>query len=208
MTNRLRRRDDGSLIAALSVLCDRLLDRVQQILISNRFGEELDRAALHGPNRHRDIGVATDKDNRHAQIGPGQLLLKIEPTAPGQPDVENQAPGQVRRRAIEEFLDRREQLDAQLRRRVRGGVALLGHRQRPRPRARAHRCTLSRVATERRLGGRAGGVTHLLLGREGIPHRRAHSAVGAVAVSRLPHGRARDGDHIGLVVAKAGGEAA
>jgi hypothetical protein len=62
-------------IAAGTVLGDRLLDRVQQILIPNRFGQELDRTALHGPNRHRDIGVATDEDNRHAQIGPGQLLL-------------------------------------------------------------------------------------------------------------------------------------
>jgi hypothetical protein len=82
-------------VAAGAILGDRLLDRVQQILISNRFGQELYRAALHGPNRHRKIGVATDEENRHAQIGPGQILLKIEPVAPGHPDVENQARGQV-----------------------------------------------------------------------------------------------------------------
>jgi hypothetical protein len=39
-------------VAAGAILGDRLLDRVQQILISNRFGQELYRAALHGPNRH------------------------------------------------------------------------------------------------------------------------------------------------------------
>jgi hypothetical protein len=88
-------RPDGLFVAAGAILGDRLLDRVQQILISNRFGQELDRAALHGPNRHRKIGVATDEENRHAQVGPGQILLKIEPVAPGHPDVENQARGQL-----------------------------------------------------------------------------------------------------------------
>jgi hypothetical protein len=92
-------------IAAGTVLGDRLLDRVQQILIPNRFGQELDRTALHGPNRHRDIGVTADEDNWHTQICLGQLLLKIEPASPGQPDVENEAPGQIPGRAVEEFLD-------------------------------------------------------------------------------------------------------
>jgi hypothetical protein len=66
--NRLCRLD-GSFVTAGEILGDRLPDRVQQILISNRFGQELDRAALHGPNRHRDIGVATHEDDLHAQIG-------------------------------------------------------------------------------------------------------------------------------------------
>jgi hypothetical protein len=52
----LRRRDDRSFVTAGAVLGHRLLDRVQQILIANRFGQELDRAGLHGANRHRDIG--------------------------------------------------------------------------------------------------------------------------------------------------------
>ena len=93
-------------VATGAVLCDSKLDRFQQILIAKRLGEELDRAALHGSNRHRDIGVAADEDNRQAQICLGQLLLKLEPALPGQPDVENQAPGELGRVAIEEFLDR------------------------------------------------------------------------------------------------------
>jgi len=66
-------------VATGAVLRDGKLDRVQQILIAERFGQELDRTALHGPNRHRDIGVAADEDNRQAQICLGQLLLKLEP---------------------------------------------------------------------------------------------------------------------------------
>jgi hypothetical protein len=96
------------------------LDRIQQILIANRFGEELYRTAFHGANRHRDIGVAADKDNRQAQICPGELPLKIEPASPGQPDVENQAAGKVRGGTIEEFLITRRSRQRSRRRR-RGG---------------------------------------------------------------------------------------
>jgi hypothetical protein len=47
-------------------------NRVQQFLIANRFGQELYCTALHGPNGHRDVGVAADEDNRDAQICLGQ----------------------------------------------------------------------------------------------------------------------------------------
>src|SRR6266496_4090498 len=93
-------------VAVSAVLCDGKMDRVQQILVVNRFGQELDRTVLHGPNRHRHIGVAADEDNWQRQICLGQLLLKLEPALSGQPDVENQASGEIRRIAIEEFLDR------------------------------------------------------------------------------------------------------
>src|SRR3984893_9998219 len=37
------------------------LNRVQQIPIAEWFGQELDRSRLHGPHRHGDIAVASDK---------------------------------------------------------------------------------------------------------------------------------------------------
>ena len=52
--NRSRRRDQGSFVTGGEVLCDRLLDRIRQILITNRFGQELDRAGIHGQT---DIGT-------------------------------------------------------------------------------------------------------------------------------------------------------
>src|SRR5207302_10614833 len=82
-------------------------------LIAKRFGQELDRTALHGPNRHRNIGMAADEDNRQAQLCLGQLLLKLEPALSRQPDVEDHAPGEIGRMAIDEFLDRGKCLDAQ-----------------------------------------------------------------------------------------------
>jgi hypothetical protein len=90
--SQVRRRDNGSFVVADAVFGDRLLDRVQQISIANGFGQELNRAGLSGPNRHRHIGMAADEDNRQAQISLGQLLLKIEPASLGQPDFESQAP--------------------------------------------------------------------------------------------------------------------
>jgi len=78
--NQVRRLGNSSFVVAAGVvLRDGQLDCVQQILIANRFGQELDRTALHGPNRHRDIGVTADEHDRQAQICLGQLLLKIEP---------------------------------------------------------------------------------------------------------------------------------
>src|SRR6266851_2985032 len=68
---------------------------------------------LNLPHRHRDIGVTADENNRQVQICLGQLLLKIEPALSGQPDVEHQAPGEIGRMAIDEFLDRGKCLDAQ-----------------------------------------------------------------------------------------------
>jgi hypothetical protein len=53
-------------ISAGAVLCDGKLDRVQQILVWNRFGQGLARTACHGANRHRKIGAATHEDDRQA----------------------------------------------------------------------------------------------------------------------------------------------
>jgi len=92
-------------VAPGAVLRDRQLDRIQQILVANGFGQKLDRTRLHGPDRHRNIGVAADEDDRQAETCLCYLFLKIEPAAPGQSDIENQATREVRQGAIQEFLD-------------------------------------------------------------------------------------------------------
>ena len=114
VSNRLCRRDDGSfLVAARSVLCDRLLDRVQQILIANRFGQEFDRTTLHGPNRHRHIGVVADEDNRDVEVHGDELSLKVKAASPRQSDIEHKAGGSARAAGLEEFINRSEQLRLQ-----------------------------------------------------------------------------------------------
>jgi|SRR6516164_4207473 len=100
-------------LARRAVLCDRQLDRVQQILIANRFGQELDLTTLHGPNRHRHIGVAADEDNRDVEVHGDELSLKVKAASPRQSDIEHKAGGSARAAGLEEFINRSEQLRLQ-----------------------------------------------------------------------------------------------
>src|ERR1700674_4324833 len=58
------------------------LNRIQQILIAEWFGQELDRSRLHGPHGHRNITVGGDKYDRNANASLYQLALEIEPADP------------------------------------------------------------------------------------------------------------------------------
>jgi hypothetical protein len=60
--------NNSFVVAAGASLRDGELDRVQQILIANGFGQERERAQPSWRESTSDICVATDKDNRHAQI--------------------------------------------------------------------------------------------------------------------------------------------
>jgi hypothetical protein len=53
------------------------LDGIQQILMSDGLGEELDCAGFHGPNRHWHVGVATDENHRQAHICFDEFIVKI-----------------------------------------------------------------------------------------------------------------------------------
>jgi hypothetical protein len=37
-------------------------------LIAKRFGQEIDRSAFHGPDRHWDIAVASHKDDWNVNV--------------------------------------------------------------------------------------------------------------------------------------------
>ena len=56
------------------------LNRIQQILVAERLGEELDGSGLHGPHGHRDVTVGANKDDRNINLSLSQLALEIEPT--------------------------------------------------------------------------------------------------------------------------------
>src|SRR5262249_43629632 len=44
------------------VALERLVDGIEQVLVVERLGEELDRAGLHGLHGRRDVAVAGDED--------------------------------------------------------------------------------------------------------------------------------------------------
>ena len=105
---------DGALIVAMgAVPCDRQMDRVQQLLVTDRLGQELNRPGLHGPNRHRNIGMTADENNGQMHVRLDQAVVKLQSAPPRQSDVENEAPRAARSAVVEKFLNRRKQLDAQ-----------------------------------------------------------------------------------------------
>src|SRR5216683_1056318 len=82
------------------------LDRVQQVLIAERLGQELDRSSLYRLDGHRDVAVSGDEDDRNVNVRRRQLSLKIETTSARQPDVEHKASGAVRAPLVQEFGNR------------------------------------------------------------------------------------------------------
>src|SRR4029077_14987762 len=70
---------------------------VEEILITERLRKELNGTALHRLHRHRDVAVPSDEDDRQFPVRRGELALKVKTASPGQPDVEDQAGGAIRR---------------------------------------------------------------------------------------------------------------
>src|SRR3984957_6843026 len=75
-----QRRNFHPSLASRAIPLQRDLNRIQQILVAERFGEELDGSRLYGPHGHRDVTVGANKDNRDINLRLRQLALEIEPT--------------------------------------------------------------------------------------------------------------------------------
>src|ERR1700722_7088798 len=87
----------------LPIPIDRRHHSVQHVLVTKRFGQEIDRAALHGPDGHRNVAVASHEDDWNMDIRPGQLGLEIQTAQPWQPDIEHQAAGALRKLVLQHF---------------------------------------------------------------------------------------------------------
>ena len=81
--------------AAFTVAFERNLNRIEEILIPERLGEEFDRARLHGAHRHRDIAVSADENDGNLDARLGEFGLKVESAQAGQSDIEHQARGRI-----------------------------------------------------------------------------------------------------------------
>src|SRR5262249_4122444 len=79
------------------------LDRVEQVLIPDWLGQELDRSSLHGLDRHRDVGVRGDEDDRQIDVRRAELALEVETASSGQPYIEHQASRSFRAPGLQEF---------------------------------------------------------------------------------------------------------
>src|SRR6266478_5992371 len=90
-------RTQGLFILAPSTIASEAeVDRIDQVLITERLGQELNGTALHRLYRHRDVAVARYEDDRDLDIRRGELALKIQTAPPRQSDVQDEAGGTVR----------------------------------------------------------------------------------------------------------------
>jgi len=86
---------------------------IQDILITERFRQEVDGSSFHCLDRHRNVAVTRHKDDRDANIRLSQFGLKVETADPRQPNIEDQAACNIGHLDLRKFAGRTEQLDPQ-----------------------------------------------------------------------------------------------
>ena len=89
------------------------LDGVEEVLITERFCEELYGTALHRLHGHRDVAMRCDEDDRHLPVRRGKVALKLKAASPRHSNVEHQASRAVREVGIQKIGNRRKLLGMQ-----------------------------------------------------------------------------------------------
>jgi hypothetical protein len=79
--------------ATVTIALESELNRIEKILFAEWFGQEFDRARLHGTYCHRDIAESANENDWQMSIGLCKVRLKVEPADTGQPNVKNEAGG-------------------------------------------------------------------------------------------------------------------
>ena len=90
-----------------SIACESRLDSLNEVLVTERFCQELYGTALHCLDGHRHIGVRCDEDDRHLPVRCGKVALKLETASPRHSHVEYEASRAVRRIGLQEIRNRR-----------------------------------------------------------------------------------------------------
>jgi hypothetical protein len=88
----------------------RFVDALQEIVFAERLANEVDGAATHRLDGHRDITVSRNEDNRQIRSHIDQLFLQIQPGHARHADVEHQAAAPRHVVRIEELVGRIKQL--------------------------------------------------------------------------------------------------
>src|SRR6476620_1620605 len=79
------------LFPARAVAIKPYANRVKQVLVAKRLGQELDRSAFHRSYGHRNIAMASNEYDRNIGGGVGEFCLEIQTADTWQADVEDQA---------------------------------------------------------------------------------------------------------------------
>ena len=108
-----QRERPGQFLAALPIALERVLHGVEQRLIVERLGEDVERAGLHRPDGERDVGVRGQEDHREIVAAAGESPLQVQAAQPGHADIEQQATGAFGIDGLEEVLGHGEGLGLQ-----------------------------------------------------------------------------------------------
>src|SRR6266850_3630940 len=82
---------------------DTLRDCVEQLLIVERLGEELERASLHRSDRHRDVTAPGNEHNRQLKTQHSQFCLQLQPAEIRQVNIKHQTVGILQSIGIQTF---------------------------------------------------------------------------------------------------------
>src|SRR6267143_508356 len=99
--------------ACHAITIDRVANGVEQVLLAKRLREKLDGAGLHGPDRHGNVAVSGEEDDRQRRVRVGKLLLQVEAAQSREADVEHEASWRMPSRAAQECLSAREDFHGQ-----------------------------------------------------------------------------------------------
>ena len=96
------------------ILVNSNMNCVYQILMTKRLRQKIDRASLDGPNRHQDVAVPGNKNNREIDFGFCQFVLAVQSIEAGKPHIQNEASRGIRSSEMQEFFRRTECQNIQL----------------------------------------------------------------------------------------------
>src|SRR5262249_30291877 len=85
-----------------AVALDPASNGVEQILLAERLRQELDGAGLHGADRHWNVAVAGEEDDRQLGLRVGELALQIEPAEPREPHIQHEASRRIGTACVQE----------------------------------------------------------------------------------------------------------
>jgi len=77
--------------ATFLICLQRFADTIEQLLISERFLNKVDRTFLHGLYGHGHVAVTRNEDNRQGTPHFNQFVLKLQPPKPWHANVQHQA---------------------------------------------------------------------------------------------------------------------
>src|ERR1043166_1614331 len=96
-----------------TVVVERLLNGVEQILITERFGQKFHSSGFHRLHGHWDVPVSGHENNRNTDFVVEHSLLQIEAAESLQPHIEHQATGDIRTFGAQKLLGGAEGFNAQ-----------------------------------------------------------------------------------------------